>query len=64
MHKRKETPTDEKRLLSRKEACAYVGMGENRGIDFCNRSGARIQYGKRVLYDKKKLDAYIDKCTS
>ena len=49
-----------KRLLSRKEACAYVGLGLNRGVEFCDKAGARIQIGKRVLYDQQKLDQYID----
>ena len=49
-----------KRLLSRKEACNYVGLGLNRGVEFCNKSGARVQIGKRVMYDKDKLDEYID----
>ena len=34
-----------KRLLSRKEACAYVGLGLNRGVEFCDKAGARIQIG-------------------
>lgn len=50
-----------KRLLSRKEACDYVGLGLNRGVAFCNQAGARIQAGGRVLYDKEKLDQYIDR---
>ena len=54
----------EKRLLSRKEACAYVGLGLNRGVEFCDQAGARVQYGNRVLYDKKKLDQYINTQTA
>lgn len=54
----------EKRLLSKKEACAYVGLGLNRGVEFCNQAGARVQYGKRVLYDKQKLDQYINAQTA
>lgn len=50
----------EKRLLSRKEACNYVGLGLSRGVEFCDQAGARVQYGKRVMYDKQKLDKYID----
>lgn len=53
-----------KRLLSRKEACDYVGLGLNRGVAFCNKAGARIQAGGRVLYDKEKLDQYIDRQTN
>ncbi len=53
----------EKRLLNRKEACAYVGLGLCRGTKFCDQAGARIQYGNRVLYDKQKLDKYIDSQT-
>ena len=54
----------EKRLLSRKEACAYVGLGLNRVVEFCDRAGARVQYGNRVLYDKQKLDQYINAQTA
>lgn len=50
----------EKRLLSRKEACEYVGLGLTRGVSFCNEAGARIQIGNRAMYDKQKLDQYID----
>ena len=48
------------RLLSRKEACKYVGLGMALGVKFCNESGARIEAGGRVLYDKYRLDKYID----
>lgn len=50
-----------KRLLSRKEASDYVGLGLSRGVAFCNQAGARIQVGGRVLYDREKIDRYIDK---
>ena len=53
----------EKRLLSRKEACAYVGLGLTRGVPFCNAAGARIRVGNRAMYDKQKLDQYIDSQT-
>lgn len=53
----------EKRLLSREEACKYVGLGLNRGVKFCNESGARIQIGNRAMYDKKQLDRFIDSQT-
>lgn len=52
---------DERRLLSRKEACNYVGLGLCGGVDFCNKAGARVKIGGRVLYDKHKLDDYINK---
>ena len=54
----------QKRLLSRKEASRYVGLGLNRGVEFCNKSGARIQVGHRAMYDKQKLDQYIDSLTT
>lgn len=50
-----------KKLLTRKEASRYVGLGLNRGVEFCNGSGSRVQIGRRVFYDKEKLDTYIDK---
>lgn len=53
----------EKRLLSPEEACTYVGLGEKRGVKFCDQAGARITFGRRVLYDKQVLDRYIDSQT-
>lgn len=49
-----------KRLLTRKEACEYVGLGLTRGVPFCNQANARIKIGNRVMYDKKKLDQFLD----
>ena len=53
----------ERRLLSPKEACRYVGLGEKRGVQFCEQAGARLTFGRRVLYDRQKLDQYIDSQT-
>ena len=57
------TNVDAKRLLTRKEACEYVGLGLTRGVEYINQSGARIKIGNRCMYDKKKLDQFIDKQT-
>ena len=52
-----------KRLLTRKEACDYVGLGLTRGTKFCNEAGARIQIGNRAMFDREKLDQFINKQT-
>jgi len=52
---------EKKRLLTRQEACEYVGLGLTRGVEYINQSGARIKIGNRCMYDKKILDQFIDK---
>lgn len=48
------------RLLSAKEAQAYLGLGKNRARDFAEECGAVKKYGKRVLFDRFILDKAVD----
>ena len=50
----------QKRLLTKKEACNYIGLGLSRGVKFLDQANAMIVVGNRHLYDKKKLDQFID----
>lgn len=52
-----------KRLLTRKEACNYVGLGLSRGVKFLDQANAKIVVGNRHLYDVEKIDKFIDKQT-
>jgi len=49
------------RLLGRRELQAYLGLGATKATRLGDEAGARINYGKRVLYDRKLLDQYIDR---
>lgn len=52
--------TNNKRLLNLNELMIYIGIGRNKAIDFGKESGAIVRIGRRVLYDRKKVDEYID----
>lgn len=51
---------NDKRLLDANEVCYYVSLGRNRGIDFARSIGAEIKIGRRSLYDKTKIDQYLN----
>ena len=53
----------ENRLMSTKELMDYVGLGRNKAVIFGDSISARIQVGKRVLWDRRKLDKYLDSIT-
>ena len=48
------------RLLGAKELQAYTGLGANKSAELGKNAGAVRRYGKRVLYDRLKVDAYIE----
>lgn len=47
--------------MSAKEACIYLGLGRNRGVEFAKSIGAEVAIGRRRLYDKVVIDRYLDK---
>lgn len=48
------------RLLGVRELMGYTGLGITKAIEFGVKAGARFQYGNRVLYDRNRIDDYID----
>lgn len=54
----------ESRLMDTKQLCSYMSMGRNGAMKFGDEIGARVQAGRRVLWDKKKIDKYIDEVTA
>ncbi len=49
-----------KRLLTEREATAYVGQGTTRAREWFKKIGARRNFGRRVLYDKVVIDRALD----
>ncbi len=50
----------EPRLLDTPELMAYTGLGRNNAMRWGNEIGARVQIGRRVLYDRKVIDRHLD----
>lgn len=51
-----------KRLLTEKEACAYVGAGRSFLRTWGAAIGARVQLGQRsIRYDRSVIDSAIEK---
>lgn len=54
------TIVNEKRLLDANEVCMYLSLGRNKGIEFAKSIGSEVKIGRRALYDKIKIDKYLD----
>lgn len=48
------------RLLGLQELTAYLSLGETVADRLATEAGAKRKYGKRVLYDRKLIDKYLD----
>lgn len=57
------TNMNEKRLLDANEVCIYLSLGRNKGIEFAKSIGAEVKIGRRALYDKAKIDQFINQRT-
>lgn len=60
MKKRSMEEINNSRLLNLQDLMVYVGLGRSKAIDFGKESGAIVRIGRRVLYDRERLDKYID----
>lgn len=64
MNRRKDRNTKvPQRLFDTAELSDYLGLGRNKSVGFGDEAGARVQVGRRVLWDKRKVDLYIDSMT-
>lgn len=64
MKKRVNETTDiVPRLLNTDELMAYSGLGRNKSVELGDEIGARVQVGRRVLWDRLKIDQYINSLT-
>lgn len=53
----------ESRLMDTNELRAYTNLGRNMAIKLGIEAGAKIKMGKRVLWDKVKIDQYLNELT-
>lgn len=47
------------RYLGLEELRQYTSLGKNAAVEIGKRSGAVIRFGKRVVYDREKIDQYM-----
>lgn len=55
--------TVEARLLSLEDLCTYLGLGRAKAVQFGKKHGANRSFGRRVVYDRKIIDAALDNLT-
>ena len=48
------------RLLGINELMSYTSLGKNNAQKLGQNANAMVRFGKRVLYDRRKIDKYID----
>ena len=53
----------ENRLMDTEELRAYTNLGRNNAMKLGEEIGAKVKIGKRVLWDRKKIDQYINELT-
>lgn len=51
------------RLMDTEELRAYTNLGRNNAMKLGDEIGARVQIGKRVLWDRIKIDQYFNSLT-
>lgn len=61
MYKRiSQKPAEQKKLISLDELREYLSMGRSYAARVGIESGALIRFGRRNLYDRAIIDAYLD----
>lgn len=53
----------ESRLMDTEELRAYTNLGRNNAMKLGEQVGAKVKIGKRVLWDRKKIDQYLNELT-
>lgn len=51
------------RLMDTEELRAYTNLGRNNAMKLGEEIGAKVKIGKRVLWDRRKIDQYLDELT-
>lgn len=53
----------ESRLMDTEELRAYTNLGRNNAMKLGEEIGAKVQIGRRVLWDSRKIDEYFNSLT-
>ena len=64
MRQSTDADVNTKRLLSIKEAAAYIGQGATKSRVWLDSIGAKRKFGSRALYDRYVIDAALDSMQS
>lgn len=57
------TITGQSRLMDTEELRAYTSLGRNNAMKLGEEIGAKVQVGRRVLWDRRKVDEYFNALT-
>ncbi len=57
------TVAGESRLMDTEELRAYTNLGRNNAMKLGEEIGAKVKIGKRVLWDRVKIDQYFNELT-
>lgn len=57
------TVTGDNRLMDTDELRAYTNLGRDNAMRLGEEIGAKVKVGKRVLWDRVKLDQYLNELT-
>lgn len=55
--------TGQSRLMDTEELRAYTSLGRNNAMKLGEEIGAKVQVGRRVLWDRRKVDEYFNALT-
>ncbi|MDU7706306.1 MAG: hypothetical protein E7J94_03420 [Clostridium sp.] len=51
------------RMMDTEELRAYTNLGRNSAMKLGEEIGAKVQIGRRVLWDRRKVDEYFNSLT-
>ena len=54
------TVSGQSSLMDTEELRAYTNLGRNKAMELGDEIGARVKIGKRFLWDRVKIDKYLD----
>ena len=54
------TVSGQSSLMDTEELRAYTNLGRNKAMELGDEIGARVKIGKRVPWDRVKIDKYLD----
>jgi len=57
------TTEGQSRLMDTEELRAYTNLGRNNAMKLGEEIGAKVKIGRRVLWDRRKIDEYFNSLT-